>query len=176
MVLKSGLAQDMFSTPVLPDPTDEPLPPQPRPQRIGSTKHHGLTDLDLESVISEKENGCYLIRKLSTYKLTWLMTTLLVAALCYASLRPTACQSSEVCRAIHEAGSDLKFYSSLICAGLSAVLLHELVAVILTHRTAQKAMHLIPNIKEALLPSCLLCLTFAVLVVEPWHSLAMKLA
>lgn len=159
----------MFSAPVLPEPNDEPLPPQPRPQRIGSTKHHGLTDLDLESVTSDKEGGCHLIRKLSTYKVSWIITTLLVTFLCYAWLRPTPCVSSEVCRSIHEAGSDLKFYSSLISAGLSAVLLHELAAVILTHRTAQKAIHLIPNIKESLLPSCLLCLTFAVLVIEPWQ-------
>ena len=48
----------------------------------------------------------------------------------------------------------------------SKVLLHELVSVVLTHRTARKAIHLIPNIRESLLPSALLCTTFAVLLVE----------
>lgn len=39
-------------------------------------------------------------------------------------------------------------------------------SVMLTNNTAKKAIKVIPNIKESLIPSVLLCVTFAVLIIE----------
>lgn len=125
-----------------------------------------MTDLELESVESGPDNCCNLLRKLSTRKITWVIVTALVTALCYASARPVACHDSTQCRQYHDAAKDLNIYSAFIECALGSVFLHEMVSVILMYRTAKKAIHLIPNIKDSLLPSTLLCITFAVLLVE----------
>ena len=57
-------------------------------------------------------------------------------------------------------------------------------SVMLTNNTAKKAIKVIPNIKESLIPSVLLCVTFAVLIIEnmvfvvgdiPWYAHVSKL-
>ena len=56
--------------------------------------------------------------------------------------------------------------------------------MMLTNNTAKKAIKVIPNIKESLIPSVLLCVTFAVLIIEnmvfvvgdvPWYAHVSKL-
>ncbi|OLP86752.1 Granaticin polyketide synthase putative ketoacyl reductase 2 [Symbiodinium microadriaticum] len=107
-----------------------------------------------------------MIRQLLSRKVTWVLVTALTLCLCYALARPVLCSDIEKCQLHHDDAADLIPYSRYITSALSAVLLHELVSVILTHRTAKKAIHLIPNIRESLLPSALLCTTFAVLLAE----------
>ncbi|CAE7644948.1 gra-orf6 [Symbiodinium sp. CCMP2456] len=104
--------------------------------------------------------------QLLSRKVTWVLVTALTVCLCYALARPAICSDVDKCQLHHDSAADLIPYSRYIASALSAVLLHELVSVILTHRTAKKAIHLIPNIRESLLPSALLCTTFAVLLAE----------
>ncbi|CAK9017262.1 unnamed protein product [Durusdinium trenchii] len=104
--------------------------------------------------------------KLLEMKLTWVLITLLTVSICYAIAQPMPCNEDTLCRQNHEQIQDLRSYSGYIAAALASVLLHELASVVLTHNSAKKAIHLIPNIKESLIPSVLLCVTFFVLILE----------
>ena len=117
-------------------------------------------------------------------KVTWVIATLFTIVLCGALSGPVVCKDLVSCNQSHQKDQDLRLYSALIAAALVAVLLQEAAAVALTHNTARKAIHLIPNIKESLLPSLLLCVTFVVLLVEnlpmvigdvPWFAHAANL-
>lgn len=123
-------------------------------------------------------------RKLLERKVTWILATALTVLLCVAIAQPAACHHVDRCRQEHARIQDLRSYSGYITAALASVMLHELASVILTHRTARKAIHLIPNIRESLLPSVLLCITFFVLILEnlalvigetPWFAHAANL-
>ena len=139
---------------------------------------------DTDTIPALREGTTYLLRRLSTRKSVWVITTLLAATMCYALARPQGCKEVSSCVQQHQSIADLSLYSGLLAAALASVLMHELAAVILTHRTAKKAMHLIPNIRESLLPSALLCTTFFVLLIEnlilvigdvPWFAHAANL-
>ena len=160
------------SAPVVPEPCSDPeeLPDieaaglGSKPEVLGAS---GL-DSSLNSGAPGKEavSDISMIRQLLSRKVTWVLVTALTLCLCYALARPVLCSDIEKCQLHHDDAADLIPYSRYIASALSAVLLHELVSVILTHRTAKKAIHLIPNIRESLLPSALLCTTFAVLLAE----------
>ena len=161
------------SAPVVPEPCSDPdeLPDIEAPPGRGSKPEVvGASGLDssLNSGVAQKEtvSDMGMIRQLLSRKVTWVLVTALTVCLCYALARPAVCSSIEKCELHHDDSADLIPYSRYIASALSAVLLHELVSVILTHRTAKKAIHLIPNIRESLLPSALLCTTFAVLLAE----------
>ncbi|CAE7944545.1 unnamed protein product [Symbiodinium sp. KB8] len=172
-------------SPVVPQPCDEPdelpLPPEgslaPQGSRARLT-HNGTAATvgasSLQSIkvgpvhreVKEEVTDSFMLKQLLTRKTSWVVITFLVVGLCYAILRPSLCSDVQKCQDQHRTASDLVPYSALITAALSAVFLHELATVILTYRTAKKALSLIPNIKESLVPSMLLCTTFAVLILE----------
>ena len=170
------------SHPVVPEPDEPSGRPvdlgerrgsDPQPQQVGhgsrrstSRSKLNMTDLEIDSVQSGPDTFSNLLRKLSIRKVTWIIVTVLVTTLCFAWVRPVACHDDSECSRIHRDAKDLNIYSAFIAAALGSVFLHEMVSVILTYRTAQKAIHLIPNIKESLVPSALLCTTFAVLLLE----------
>lgn len=149
-----------------------------------SVKSLRLGGLELSSE-DEADESCHnLMRKLCAMKVTWVIATLLTIVLCGAMSGPVVCKDLVSCKQYHHQDQDLHLYSALISAALAAVLLQEAAAVALTHNTARKAIHLIPNIKESLLPSVLLCITFLVLLVEnlpfvigdvPWFAHATNL-
>ncbi len=149
-----------------------------------SAKSLRLGGLELSSE-DEADESCHnLMRKLCAMKVSWVIATLLTIVLCGALSGPVVCKDLVSCKQYHHQDQDLRLYSALITAALAAVLLQEAAAVALTHNTARKAIHLIPNIKESLLPSVLLCITFLVLIVEnlpfvigdvPWFAHAANL-
>ena len=149
-----------------------------------SAKSLRLGGLELSSEDEADDNCHNLIRKLCAMKVTWVIATLFTIVLCGALSGPVVCKDLVSCNQYHQKDQDLRLYSALIAAALVAVLLQEAAAVALTHNTARKAIHLIPNIKESLLPSFLLCITFVVLLVEnlpmvigdvPWFAHAANL-
>jgi len=154
---------DPEDLPDLPD-TEAPDDARASGQVLGarSPDHRPL----VQPAAQEGASDLSMVRHLLSRKVTWVVVTGFTIGFCYALTRPAACSAVDECRRHHDSAQDLIPYSQYIAAALSAVLLHELVCVTLTHRTAQKAIHLIPNIKESLLPSILLCTTFAVLLVE----------
>ena len=144
--------------------------------RLGGLQH--------SSEESDNESCQRLLRKLSAMKATWVLVTLGVIILCGALAGPVVCKESAKCTEDFLRDQDLRFYSALIAAALASVLLQELASVILTHQAASKAVELIPDIKDSLIPSMLLCLTFIVLLVEnltfvigevPWYVHAANL-
>jgi len=149
-----------------------------------SKKEVNLGSLEFSSDETSEENCCGLLRKLSTYKATWVIVTILVVVLCGALADPEWCHMSVECEKYHLKDQDLQFYSGIISASLASVLTHEMASVMLTNNTAKKAIKVIPNIKESLIPSVLLCVTFAVLIIEnmvfvvgdvPWYAHVSKL-
>lgn len=149
-----------------------------------SAKSLRLGGLELSSEDEADDNCHNLIRKLCAMKVTWVIATLFTIVLCGALSGPVVCKDLVSCNQSHHKDQDLRLYSALIAAALVAVLLQEAAAVALTHNTARKAIHLIPNIKESLLPSVLLCVTFVVLLFEnlamvigdvPWFAHAANL-
>lgn len=143
-----------------------------------------LGDLQLSSEESEDESCQRLLRKLSAMKATWVLVTLLVIVLCGALAGPVVCKESAKCTEDHLRDQDLRFYSALIAAALASVLMQELASVILTNHAASRAVELIPDVKDSLIPSMLLCATFVVLLVEnlafvigdvPWYVHAANL-
>ena len=107
-----------------------------------------------------------MFKQLLSRKISWVVITALTAGLCYFAVRPTLCSEVAKCQEQHSSATEFRPYSSLISAALGAVLVHELASVILTYRTAQKALSLIPNVRESLIPSGLLCTSFTVLLLE----------
>eukprot|EP00438_Fugacium_kawagutii_P007631 Skav221472 [mRNA] locus=scaffold1700:448988:450557:+ [translate_table: standard] len=144
---------------------------------------HVMGSLEFSIDEEGEQTCCWLLRRLSAYKRTWVVVTVLVILMCYAFTDPVLCSESVQCEQHHLQDQDLQFYSGLIVASLTSVLMHEAASVILTRNTAQRAIHIIPDIKESLIPATLLCATFAVLIVEnlilvwdvPWFAHAAKL-
>jgi bacteriorhodopsin len=110
----------------------------------------------------------------------WVVITIAVALLAGAIVQPSLCSGVDQCKAAHEG---TWYYNGGVACGLGTVFLHELACLYLTYRNAKSAMHLIGDIKETLIPSALLCATFAVLFVEnsvlatgssPWFAHSMK--
>ena len=100
-----------------------------------------LGSLELESDDLEgTETGlCSLLKKLSSYKVTWVVVTALTVLICGALADPVLCSSSQECQQNHLKDQDLQVYSGAISAALASVLMHELASVILTNNTAKKA-------------------------------------
>lgn len=144
--------------------------------RLGGLQH--------SSEESGDESCQRLLRKLSAMKATWVLVTLVVIILCGALAGPVVCKESAKCTEDHLKDQDLRFYSALIAAALASVLMQELASVILTNQAASRAVELIPDVKDSLIPSMLLCTTFIVLLVEnlafvigevPWYVHAANL-
>lgn len=144
--------------------------------RLGGLQH--------SSEESDDESCQRLLRKLSAMKATWVLVTLVVIILCGALAGPVVCKESAKCTEDHLKDQDLRFYSALIAAALASVLMQELASVILTNQAASRAVELIPDVKDSLIPSMLLCTTFIVLLVEnlafvigevPWYVHAANL-
>lgn len=143
-----------------------------------------LGGLELASEESDDESVQRLLRKLCAMKVTWVLVTAVVIVLCAALTGPVLCRDSVQCTEDHLHDQDLRLYSALISSALAAVLLQETASVVFTHQAARRAVDLIPDIKESLIPSCLLCATFIVLIVEnlalvigdvPWFAHAASL-
>jgi hypothetical protein len=147
------------------------ITPTPRPSLFSSDPE----DLPLKEV--EVSHGiCKRAIGLLQRPIAWIVLTAIVAIVVYAAARPPLCTDVARCSQLHSADSTL--FSLCVASALGAIFLHELVCLILTYRTARAAMHIIPNVREAFIPSTLLCITFAVLVVEnavfvignsPWY-------
>eukprot|EP00438_Fugacium_kawagutii_P002028 Skav214240 [mRNA] locus=scaffold1133:195941:200937:- [translate_table: standard] len=143
-----------------------------------------LGGLELSIEESGDESLGHLLRKLCAMKVTWVLVTAIVIVLCAALTGPVLCKDSVGCTEDHLRDQDLRLYSALISSALAAVLLQEAASVVLTHQAARRAVDLIPDVKESLIPSCLLCATFIVLIVEnlalvigdvPWFAHAASL-
>eukprot|EP00435_Cladocopium_sp_Y103_P042922 s706_g12.t1 len=155
------------------------------PQVIGASERGNAYDVTgSPSPAKDHHPRGALHRKLLERKVTWILATTLTVLLCIGIAQPAPCHHVGRCMQEHARIQDLRNYSSYIAAALASVMLHELASVILTHRTARKAIHLIPNIRESLLPSVLLCITFLVLIIEnlvfvigetPWFAHAANL-
>ena len=89
---------------------------------------------------AQTAGDCALFKQLLSRKIAWIVVTALTAGLCYAAVRPSLCSNVAKCQEQHSSSTELVPYSSLISASLGAVLMHELASVILTLRTAQKAL------------------------------------
>lgn len=144
--------------------------------RLGGLQH--------SSEESGDESCQRLLRKLSAMKATWVLVTLVVIILCGALAGHVICKESAKRTEDHLKDQDLRFYSALIAAALASVLMQELASVILTNQAASRAVELIPDVKDSLIPSMLLCTTFIVLLVEnlafvigevPWYVHAANL-
>ncbi|CAE7462092.1 unnamed protein product [Symbiodinium natans] len=166
-------------TPVLPRPGQEPnqLPGHGETRRlipgravatsIGASTLNSVFKVGPVHNVTEQTLDDYsMFKQLLSRKVSWVLITAFTAVLCYTAVRPALCSHDERCQEQHSSATELVPYSSLISASLAAVLMHELASVILTFRTAQKALSLIPNVRESLIPSALLCTSFAVLLLE----------
>ena len=188
IICRSRWAQDTGrmrgSVPVVPAPdANQPARPVGRPAdvedpsgfsevkdvhkgSVKSAKSVRLGDLDFSSEESEDESCQRLLRKLYAMKATWTLVTLVVIVLCAALTGPVLCKDSVKCKEYHLRDQDLRFYSALVSAALASVLLQEAASALLTLQAAKKAVHLIPDVADSLIPSTLLCITFVVLIVE----------
>ena len=155
------------------------------PQVIGAGDRGNAYQVTGNPSPSKKVEGhSAMPRKLLERKVTWILATVFTVILCCLIAQPAPCHHVGQCWQEHDRIQDLRSYSGYIAAALASVMLHEMASVFLTHRTARKAMHLIPNIRESLLPSVLLCITFFVLILEnmvlvigetPWFAHAASL-
>lgn len=66
-----------------------------------SKKEVNLASLEFSSEETSEENCCGLLRKLSTYKATWVIVTILVVVLCGALADPEWCHMSVECEEYH---------------------------------------------------------------------------
>lgn len=111
----------------------------------------------------------------------WVAITMILALIVYASVRPEWCTDVERCTAAH---ADIPYiYHACTASALCAVLLHEIACLCLACRAANSAMRIIHSIRETLLPSVFLCVSFLVLFFEnivfvigtsPWHAHSMR--
>eukprot|EP00930_Biecheleria_cincta_P083646 TRINITY_DN7317_c0_g1_i1.p1 TRINITY_DN7317_c0_g1~~TRINITY_DN7317_c0_g1_i1.p1 ORF type:complete len:366 (-),score=37.19 TRINITY_DN7317_c0_g1_i1:445-1542(-) len=107
----------------------------------------------------------------------WASITLATAIVAAVAVRPTSCTNLPKCMASYKESSYL--YNAFAATGLGTVFLHELASLLLSYRSVQQAEGLIRDLSKMLLPSALLCITFAVLFAEnmilyasstPWYA------
>lgn len=115
--------------------------------------------------------------KLMANPLLWASITMATAIVAFLAIRPTSCTNSRKCMASDEETSYL--YNAFAATGLGTVFLHELASLLLSYRSVQQAEGLIRDLAKMLLPSALLCISFAVLFAEnmilyfsstPWYA------
>ncbi|CAE8589413.1 unnamed protein product, partial [Polarella glacialis] len=107
----------------------------------------------------------------------WIATTVVVVLAALALVKPTSCASVEKCASAEKEITHI--YNVFASFGLATAFLHELAGLSLAYRSTRRAMHFIPHLKDALVPSALLCTTFFLLIVEnlvlcffksPWYA------
>jgi len=112
---------------------------------------------------------------------TWWAITLILAVVVFAIVSPDGCPNVGRCSAVHAETSII--YNACAASALGAVLVHELVCLCLTYKSARRAMHIIHNLRDTLIPPALLCATLSVLFIQnvlfagptPWYANAMRL-
>jgi bacteriorhodopsin len=107
-----------------------------------------------------------------TQPLIWVFATAAAAALSFLVANPRPCNQVDVCRDLFKAMPST--VNQCIFCGLFALFWHELIALYLHQRSARPLLNLITGLREFSVAPALLCVTFAVLMVEnlilmsPW--------
>lgn len=107
----------------------------------------------------------------------WAAVTAGTAIIVYVLVLPRPCSAVEHCADTHKAmPNKLNAFAS---CGLVTLFVHELVSLILTYQGAKPVFGLIHGIRKSFLPQLLICITFAVLLVQnaifasgtpPWYA------
>eukprot|EP00440_Ansanella_granifera_P006231 gb/GFBE01006757.1/.p1 GENE.gb/GFBE01006757.1/~~gb/GFBE01006757.1/.p1 ORF type:complete len:388 (+),score=26.92 gb/GFBE01006757.1/:1-1164(+) len=109
----------------------------------------------------------------------WAVLTLIMALITYAAVGPSACSDVARCSDHHHEIQATEPYSGYIAAALIVLLAHEVVSTCFLAKTERQAVHLVPALTHVWIPPALLCVTFAILLVEnamfhladkPWYS------